>query len=128
MLPIPQLELLTILVAIKLWKDKLRGHVLTIYSDSDTAVQVIKNRRSKVNFMQRCLKELFLCLEFSNITLRIRQVSGIDNVLADYFSRWHLDQRYGIQFLELTKYRMLKEKVVTDDLFRFTLLKSDVCL
>ena len=51
MLPIPQLELLTILMAIKLWKDKLHGHVLTIYSDSDTAVQVIKNRRSKVDFM-----------------------------------------------------------------------------
>ena len=38
MLTIPQLELLTILVAIKLWKDKLRGHVLTICSNSDTSV------------------------------------------------------------------------------------------
>ena len=49
MLPIPQLELLTILVGIKLWKDTLHGHILTIYSDSDTAVQAIKNRLSKVD-------------------------------------------------------------------------------
>ena len=54
--------------------------------------------------------------------------SSVDNLLANYLSRWHLDQRYGIQFLELTKDWMLKEKVVTDNLFSFTLLKSDLCL
>ena len=78
--------------------------------------------------MQRCLKELFLCLVLLNITLPVRHVSSVDNVLANYLSRWHLDQRYGIQFLKLMKDWMLKEKVVTDNLFSFILLKSDSCL
>ena len=81
-LPIPQLELLTIMVAMKLWKEKLCGHVVTIYSDSESAACAIQNRRSKNEFMQLCLKELFLCLALANIVLEVKHVPGKFNLLA----------------------------------------------
>ena len=84
-LPIPQLELLTIMVAMKLWKEKLCGHVLTFYSDSESAVSAIQNRRSKNEFMQLCLKELFLCLALANIVLEVKHVQlawGLSQPLA----------------------------------------------
>ena len=119
-LPIPQLELLTIMVAMKLWKEKLCDHVVTLYSDSESAVFAIQNRRSKNEFMQLCLKELFLCLALANIVLEVKHVPGKFNLLGDYLSRWHLDERYRTQFLTLTGDRILRDIDVDDNLFKFS--------
>ena len=124
-LPIPQLELLTIIMTIKLWREKLSRHSITLYSDSETAVQAIRSRRSKVLFMQTCLKELFLCLALLDILLEVKYVPGKKNCLSNYMSRWHLDARFHCQFEDLTKGRFVVDTPVTDELFRFTLVQSD---
>ena len=62
--PIGHLELLTIVVSIKLWKEKLKGKIITLYSDSETAVKAVANKRSSVLFMQACLRELFIVLAY----------------------------------------------------------------
>ena len=85
--PIGHLELLTIVVSIKLWKEKLKGKIITLYSDSETAVKVVANKRSSVPFMQACLRELFIVLALHNITLIVKHVPGKKNILADYLSR-----------------------------------------
>ena len=112
-LPIPQLELLTTVVTIKLWREKLSGHC-TLHSDSETAVQAIKGRHSKVLFMQTCLKDLFLCLASWNIPLQVTYVPGKENCLSDYLSCWHLDARSCRQFEDLTKGCVLVDTTVAD--------------
>ena len=92
--PIGHLELLTIVVSIKLWKEKLKGKIITLYSDSETAVKAVANKRSSVPFMQASLRELFIVLALHNITLIVKHVPGKKNILADYLSRWHLKAHY----------------------------------
>ena len=119
-LPIPQSELLTIMAAMKLWKEKLCGHVIALFSDSESAVFCIQNRYSKNEFMQLCLKELLLCLALANIVLEVKHVPGKSNLLGDYLSRWHLDERYHTQFLALIEDRRLRDIDVDDNLFKFS--------
>ena len=42
------------------------------------------------------------------------------NLLGDYLSRWHLDERYRTQFLTLTRDRVLWDIDVDDKLFKFS--------
>ena len=74
--PTGPLELLTIVVSIKLWKEKLKGKIITLYSDSEKAVKAVANKRSSVPFMQACLRELFIVLALDNITLIVKHVPG----------------------------------------------------
>ena len=117
--PIGHLELLTIVVSIKLWKEKLKGKIITLYSDSETAVKAVANKRSSVPFMQACLRELFIVLALHNITLIVKHVPGKKNILADYLSRWHLKAHYRQQFLALTRDRPMIERQADLELFTF---------
>ena len=47
-LPISHLVLLTVIVCMKLWQERLKRKVVTIYSDSETAVKAITNKRSQL--------------------------------------------------------------------------------
>ena len=117
--PIGHLELLTIVVSIKLWKEKLKGKIITLYSDNETAVKAVANKRSSVPFMQACLRELFIVLALHNITLIVKHVPGKKNILADYLSRWHLKAHYRQQFLALTRDRPMIERKADLELFTF---------
>ena len=118
--PVSHLELLTVVVCMKLWQERLKEKVVTIYSDSETAVKAITNKRSQIPFMQACLRELYGCLALSNITLVAEHVAGKKNILADYLSRWHLKPHYSEQFHILTRDRSLIECKVDQELFCFS--------
>ena len=90
-LHINELELLTIIRAIKLWSRKLEGLKVELLSDNATCVSVINSQYSTNAFMQRCLRELWLFLALRNIQLVVRAVHGCDNWLADSLSRFHTD-------------------------------------
>ena len=120
--PISHLDLLTVVVCMKLWQEILKGKVVTIYSDSETAVKAITNKRSQIHFMQACLRELCVCLALSNITLVAEHVAGKKNILADNLSRWHLKPHYSEQFHILTRDRSLIECKVDQELFCFLVL------
>lgn len=88
---VSQPELLTILVCLNLWPQRLRGVV--ILTDNQVSAYALNNQRLSNFFMQRCLRELSLCLLLALITAR--HVSGKVNVLADALSRCHLDSSYS---------------------------------
>ena len=89
-LNINQLELLTILVCLKLWQDRLCGSQVVILTDNQVSVNALNNQRSSSPFMQRCLHELWLLLSLNNICLSARHISR-----ADTLSRFHLDSSYS---------------------------------
>ena len=59
---INELELLTVVIAIKLWSRKLGGLKVELLSDNATCVSVINSQYSTNPFMQQCLRELWLLL------------------------------------------------------------------
>ena len=54
-LSITALELLTVVMAIKLWQFKLAGRCIMIHCDNQACVEMINSMRSKNNFLQMCL-------------------------------------------------------------------------
>lgn len=119
-LHINQLEFLTIVVAIKLWSSRLSGCNVTIYSDNSCCVSLINFQRAHDEFLQHCLRELFLHLAWNNITLSACHISGSQNCMPDYLSRWHTSTDYQNGFNRLATHRNLTEIIVEQDLFRFT--------
>ena len=75
-LHINDLELLTVVIAVKLWSRKLEGLRVELFSDNATCVAVINSQYSTYLFMQRYLRELWLFLALSNIQLVVRSVRG----------------------------------------------------
>jgi len=78
-LNINQLELLTVLVSLKLWQDRLRGCNVEILTDNQVSVHALNNQRFSDPFMQRCLRELWLLLALNNIHLTACHISGKAN-------------------------------------------------
>ena len=113
---INELELLTIVVAIKLWTHKLQGLGVELLTDNATCVSVINSQHSSNVFMQRCLRELWLLLALHNIQLSVRSVRGCDNWLADSLSRFHTGNVCS-KFNSLAADLSLTQCTVPDSLF-----------
>ena len=109
-----------VLVAIKSWATRLAGCSVTIYSDNSCCVALINFHRAHDEFLQHCLRDLVLHLALNNITLSACHVSGSQNCIPDYLSRWHLSADYENGFHQLTSNRSLTEINVEEDVFLFS--------
>ena len=118
-LHINELELLTVVIAIKLWSRKLEGLKVELLSDNSTCVSVINLQCSTNLFMQQCLRELWLLLALFNIQLVVHHVRRCDNWLADSLSRFHTGD-FSAQFHALSNSLQFSECPVPDSLFHFT--------
>ena len=118
-LSITQLELLTVVVAIKLWQLKLKGRCIMIHCDNQACVDMINSLRSRNIFLQACLRELWLTLAVNNIMLKAAHIPGRENILADCLSRWHTDAMYQSRFYALSVSLDLQPVTVHPQLFSF---------
>lgn len=121
-LHINQLELLTVVVAVKTWHSKLQGLTLELLVDNEATVHAINNQRSKDLFMQNCLRELWLCLAINNINLRARYVEGSANSFADALSRLHLGSEFATRVSSVLAGQDFCEIALSDSVFHFTIL------
>ena len=119
---INELELITIVIAIKLWAPRLQGRSVELASDNTTCISVINNKRSAHPFLQHCLRELWLSLSLHNIALYVRYVASRDNFVADMLSRYFVDHSCRARFDDYSSRHDLSEVVIADSLFDFTLL------
>ena len=98
-LHIHQLELLVVLAAVRLWAVELRGQRLRLYCDNSPSVHAVNSGRTNDGFVSSCLRELWLVCSLHDIELRLEHIPGVENRLADWLSRWHLDAKYRDLFL-----------------------------
>ncbi|XP_077977557.1 uncharacterized protein LOC144433121 [Glandiceps talaboti] len=88
-LHISALEMLTVVVAFKLWGIEWKGQRVTVMCDNEATVSVINTGRSKDNFMIACNRELlFWCASFQ-VEVRAKHTPGRDNTAADYLTTAH---------------------------------------
>ena len=120
-LNINQLELLTIVVCLKLWHDRLRGLSLEILTDNQSSAHALNHQRSTDSFMQCCIRELWLLLALHNIHLIARHIPGKANTLADALSRCAFDDLQS-DYVQRTVAELGLTQVIPDQsLFRFTI-------
>ena len=82
-------ELLTIVVAVKIWSEQLAGKVVRFFTDNEAAMHAINHGRVKDPFMLSCLRELTWYTAKFQILLRAHYVNTCRNILPDTLSRWY---------------------------------------
>lgn len=99
-LSINELELITVVVALKVWKKQLVGKRVVVFCDNETSVEVINRGRSRNEFSQNCLRELVFVAAMGDFEIRAVHIAGCENRLPDLLSRWELCSSYSQQFYQ----------------------------
>ena len=121
-LPIHCLEMLTVLVAVRIWGCHLAGLKVQIYCDNEPAVKVINSGKTKDVFMGSCIRELWLEVSKHGFQLRAVHLPGEENRVPDWLSRWDCGQHYRDLFTNFISGEpdQYKEVSITPDLFGFS--------
>ena len=119
-LHINELELITVMVAIKLWKDRMHGVRVRIQCDNTTAVAAMNLARMHNKFTQKCMREITFWCALSEFDVWVVHVDGISNILADALSRQHLGQEYKDKVQRMVWEKQLTRQAIGQDLFLFS--------
>lgn len=118
-LHINALELLTVVVALKVWGHKLKGKKVLIYCDNLSSVNLINRGFSRDDFHQSCLRELCYIAAVNEFIVRAQHIKGVENRQPDILSRWHLNSRSSELFKESLNGKTAHRVRVESPLFRF---------
>ena len=119
-LHINALELLTLVVALKVWGGACKGQRIRVFCDNSASVCVLNTGKSRDPFLQACLREICFLAATNEFEVRAVHLAGAENRLPDLLSRWHLSTHYQQQFLQLTAQSAAKQVLIDDNLFRFS--------
>lgn len=92
-LHINALELLTVMATVKLWGRLWRGQKIVINCDNTTSCRVLNSGFSRDTFLQSCLREICFYVAVYEFQIRAKEISGSQNILPDYLSRWNESPR-----------------------------------
>ena len=99
-LHINALELLTVVVALKLWGQNLRGKKVLIFCDNMSSCRLINQGVSKDEFHQSCLREICFVAAVNEFSIKAQHIRGVDNRVSDTLSRWLLNDNSEKLFSE----------------------------
>lgn len=118
-LHINALELLTIMVALKLWAKFLHGKQITVLCDNIASVIVLNKGGTRDAFQGSCLREIAYLAATSDFTIRGRHIPGQDNRIPDLLSRWDSLLCPKEQLISMAGNVKLREETVSINLFNF---------
>ena len=119
-LSINALELLTVVVAAKVWGKKWRGLRIVIRCDNETSVTVLNTGRAYNSFLFECLRELEFVAAKCEFEMKAIHIPGVENRIPDALSRWELGEEHRLRFREMSEGMGPKEVYVYPGLFEFT--------
>ena len=103
-----------------MWQNKWTGRKVRVSCDNTNACLAIQTGRSKVDYVQSCIRELFFVTAARDIELTAVHCPGKDLVRAYALSRMHTEQKY-IDLVESDTLLMRAERVrVPPHVFRLT--------
>lgn len=118
-LHINALELLTIVVALKLWGRLLVAKRIKLYCDNYASVLTLNTGRSRDPFMQACLREICLLASIHEFEIRAVHLPGVTNRIPDFLSRWDLSPAMQEKFRVATAHLSMVESFVPLQYFQF---------
>lgn len=116
-LHINALELITLLVACKLWSSEWSGRKIVVHCDNMATVTVLNAGRTKCRHMLMYVRELFAVAATGQFTIKAVHCEGKTNRIADALSRWSESPKFREQFCELTINTDTEECTASDKLF-----------
>ena len=116
---INELELLTVIIAIRKWATEISNKNLLAFCDNQTTIDIVNKGAATNKFAQACLREMCFLLAKNNTVLKMVFINGKDNIFSDCLSRWH-DTKARETFWEKTQGTTVRfEKVDSKD-FEFS--------
>ena len=92
------LELVTLVVAVKLWGADCHGMRVQVKCDNSATVEVVNSGRSRDEIMLSWLRELAYWCAWHECQVRAVHISGKSNRLPDLLSRWDASPRFREEF------------------------------
>ena len=86
---IAHLEMMSIIIAVKIWGSQLNGKIVHLNCDNQACVEVVNAGKSKEPLLQQCLRELTMFVAQNQIWLKLTYIRSKSNVLPDLLSRWY---------------------------------------
>ena len=99
---INELELLTVIVAVKVWSKNTSNRNILAYCDNEVSVEVVNSGKARNLFAQECLRELCYINAKNNTVVKLVHLPGLQDRISDCLSRWG-DENKCNQFWELTQ-------------------------
>ena len=93
---IAHLELLNVVVALKVWALEWSKKRVRVSCDNTNACRAIQSGRSRNDFMQKCVRELFLWCARYDVELVAVHCPGVKLVRVDALSRVHTHERFRV--------------------------------
>lgn len=90
---INELELLTILIALRLWGSLFQGFRIKLMCDNMTAVSAMRHARIRNANIQALMREIVFLAAVNEFEVFTVHIPGVENRLADYLSRIHLSRQ-----------------------------------
>ena len=118
-LSINALELLTVVVAAKIWGRHWKGKRIVVHCDNEVSVTVMNTGRSHNAFLQSCLRELEFTAAKHEFEVRGNHIPGIENRIPDALSRWHLGESQSEHFWRYVNGLQVREVYVYKGMFEF---------
>ena len=87
---IAYLEVLAVIVALKIWKDKIKGCRIVMHCDNLSVVQVLNSGRSRDMFLQGAMREVAFLAAEGEFQVHLVHVPGVTNRVPDWLSRWYM--------------------------------------
>lgn len=121
-MPIHQLEMLAVLIAVRFWGHKCSGGRVQIYCDNESVVKVINSSRTRDPFLSACLRDLWLEVSKFKFEMRAVHLPGVENRVADWLSRWDDQPDYQDSFHNFigAEADIYKELVVSREMFQLS--------
>ena len=119
-LSINSLELLTIMVAIKVWGRALKSYRIKVQCDNTTAVAAVNMATLRNKHMQACMREIAFWAAIHECEVWAVHVEGVKNELPDLLSRWHLSPTHQEAFHQRNNGRLHREVALEGEFFHFS--------
>lgn len=114
---ISQRELVTVVLCLKLWGDRITGKKVHFHCDNLASVHCVNSGRTKDLFMQQCLREITFLAATKAFEIRMSFISTIDNAIPDALSRWYDGSKYRRRFKQLTQRINKRQRRISDKHF-----------
>jgi hypothetical protein len=117
---ISQLEIITMMVACKVWGSRWKGKRILAKCDNEASVRVVNSGRSNGDsFMMSCTREIAYHAALKEFEFRVTHLEGKKNGISDILSRWHDVTDPMSKFRELVGDEPVHEITIDEDMFDF---------
>ena len=116
---IAHLELWSVIIAVKLGGEKLKGKIVRIRTDNESVANVINSRRANDIMLQKQLRELLWWSSIYQCKILVVHLMGRLNKLPDLLSRYFNGDAARREYHAFTHDMQLVEHAVPVSLFKF---------